>query len=501
MTNKMFLFLLDVLTSIVLVTAVSKVAVSQVSHSQLSSNSTVNVVLRGNYADPTIVRDGKDYYMTHSSFDYYPGLLVWHSTDLLHWTPIARALNKYLGNVWAPDITKYKDKYYIYFPANAVFYVVTADKPEGPWSDPVRISDSGIDPGLLLTNDGKRYMYMNGGRYTELSEDGLTAIGKYQKVYEGWQYPKDWAVECFCLESPKLNFRNGYYYLTSAQGGTGGPTTSHMVVSARSKSPIGPWENSPYNPIVHTWKSSDTWMSKGHGTIFNDDKDNWYIVYHGFEKGKLPLGRAAMFEPIEWTSDGWFKTALKDTSNIKYVITNNGQIKSDDFSGSKLNLQWSFAGIKSLEEYSLGNGKLTLNASPYVPKVLVANITDDNLEASARIETVNGIQVGLAVYYSDKVFSGIAFENGKVFGITKNKSKGRQIEAADCKYLKIKLSNNDLSVYYSNDGKIWNMYPEAYEVSGYFHHILGDWRSVKIGLYCVGNGKMIVDDFIYRALK
>jgi len=496
-----FLELRTYLITVALIIIFSSVAMSQITHQQTSSNSTVNVVLRGNYADPTIMRDGKDYYMTHSSFDYYPGLLVWHSLDLQHWTPIARALNKNVGNVWAPDMTKYKGKYYIYFPANAVFYVVTADKPEGPWSDPIKISDNGIDPGHLVTPEGKRYMYVSGGRYTELSDDGLTAIGKYQKVYDGWQYPKNFAVECFCLESPKLNYRNRYFYLTSAQGGTGGPTTSHMVVSARSKSPTGPWENSPYNPIVHTWKSSETWMSKGHGTIFDDDKDNWYIVYHGFEKGKLPLGRASMIEPIKWVPDGWYKTALSDTAKIKYVITNNGQIKSDDFSGSKLNLQWSFAGIKNLDEYSLGNGKLTLNASPDVQRVMVANITDDNFEASARIDTENGTQVGLTVYYNDKVYSGIAIENGKVFGVTKGKSKGKQINAPDCKYLKIKLISNDLTIYYSNDGKNWNMYPEAYEVSGYYHHILGDWRSVKVGLFCMGNGKMIVDDFVYQGIK
>ena len=74
-----------------------------------------NPILGGDYPDPTIMREGDDYYMTHSAFDYQPGLTVFHSRDLVHWKPISHALNTYLGSVWAPDITKYKDKYYIYF--------------------------------------------------------------------------------------------------------------------------------------------------------------------------------------------------------------------------------------------------------------------------------------------------------------------------------------------------------------------------------------------------
>ena len=89
---------------------------------------------------------------------------------------------------------------------------------------------------------------MDKGEVIRLTEDGLATVGEKKKVYDGWKYPDHWDTECMCLESPKLNEHNGYYYLTSAQGGTAGPATSHMVVSARSKSVTGPWENSPYNP-------------------------------------------------------------------------------------------------------------------------------------------------------------------------------------------------------------------------------------------------------------
>ena len=81
----------------------------------LAQNMFVNPILGGDYPDPTILRDGEDYYMTHSSFDYQPGLTVFHSRDLVHWEPISFALKEYLGSVWAPDIKKYQGKYYIYF--------------------------------------------------------------------------------------------------------------------------------------------------------------------------------------------------------------------------------------------------------------------------------------------------------------------------------------------------------------------------------------------------
>ena len=99
----------------------------------------VNPILGGDHPDPTLVRDGKDYYMTHSSFEYLPGLTVYHSRDLVNWEPVGSALDKPLGSVWAPDLCKYNGKYYIYFTTsdghdNFRNYVVTADNPAGPWS-------------------------------------------------------------------------------------------------------------------------------------------------------------------------------------------------------------------------------------------------------------------------------------------------------------------------------------------------------------------------------
>lgn len=113
----------------------------------LKQNQYSNPIFAGDYPDPSLLRDGKDYYVVHSSFDYYPGLLIWHSTDLMNWEPVTNALHKYVGAVWAPDLIKYNNKYYIYFPANNTNFVVTANSINGPWSEPVDLKIGNIDPG------------------------------------------------------------------------------------------------------------------------------------------------------------------------------------------------------------------------------------------------------------------------------------------------------------------------------------------------------------------
>lgn len=123
----------------------------------------VNPIFAGDYPDPSLLRDGDDYYIVHSSFEYYPGLLIWHSKDLINWTPVTNALHKYVGSVWAPDLVKYKNKYYIYFPANNTNYVVTADSINGPWSEPIDLKIGNIDPGFVTDKDGKNYLHLSGG--------------------------------------------------------------------------------------------------------------------------------------------------------------------------------------------------------------------------------------------------------------------------------------------------------------------------------------------------
>ena len=460
----------------------------------------IRVVLAGDFPDPTIVRVGRDFYMTHSSNRILPGLVIWHSTDLVSWQRIGCALLKSVGDVWAPDIVTFKNKFYIYFPAARTNWVVTADRPEGPWSEPVDLKLAGIDPGHVATSDGKRYLFVDGGRAVKLAPDGLSVVGVPKIYYEGWKYPEDWVVEGFYAESPKLTFAKGYYFLTTAQGGTSGPSTSHMVVSARSKSPLGPWKNSPLNPVVKTWSRSEKYWSKGHGKIFDDADGRWYIVYHAYENGFLPLGRSTLIEPLEWTKDGWFKTIRDSKAEGPVYRLRNAAVESDDFAGAALKLQWQFSGPGAFENHALKDGRLVLPGSATDIRALLVPVGDHSYEASIRLEIEGDAETGLVAFYSAKMFAGIGLRKGSVEGLAKGAALGSRIKAPSVKYLKLKMTEFDLQMFYSDNGKSWKPFPNSTEVSGYHHNVLGSFASLKLGVYVKGPGSVKIGEFIYKSL-
>lgn len=128
----------------------------------------LNPVFSGDRPDPSIIRDGDTYYLTFSSFDAYPGLMIWRSFDLVNWEPVGPVLHTAVGSVWAPDLIKHRDRFYIYIPARTAdyksIYAVWADSISGPWSEPVdlRLHDH-IDPGHIVGEDGKRYLFLSNG--------------------------------------------------------------------------------------------------------------------------------------------------------------------------------------------------------------------------------------------------------------------------------------------------------------------------------------------------
>ncbi len=226
-------------------------------------------LLCGDYPDPSIVRVGEDYYLTHSSNQYSPGLLVWHSRDLVNWKPLGTALSRYDGDVWAPDICYYEGRFYLYYTTTGGNHVVTADRAEGPWSEPINLHVGHIDPCHVVDDEGSRYLFLSGGHLVKLTGDGLATAGEVTDIYKGWPIPSHWRIEGYALEGPKVLNRNGWYYMVCAIGGTTGPSTSHMVTVARSRAIAGPWEECPYNPIIRTRARQEQWWSRGHGTIFD----------------------------------------------------------------------------------------------------------------------------------------------------------------------------------------------------------------------------------------
>jgi xylan 1,4-beta-xylosidase len=467
-----------------------------------------NPIFGGDYPDPSLLREGKDYYIVHSSFDYYPGLTIWHSEDLLNWEPLTNALQKYVGDVWAPDLVKYNNKYYIYFPANKTNFVVSADHIEGPWSDPVDLKIGNIDPGHIADEKGNRYLYFSNGDYIGLTKDGLATTGAVKHAYDGWAIPREWSIECFCMEGPKLFKRGDYYYLTVAEGGTAGPSTSHMVISARSRTPLGPWENSPYNPVVRTKSSTERWWSKGHSTIFEDHNGKWWMVLHAYEKGFYNLGRQTLLQPVEWTKEGWYK--IPDNVQTDKPITKpKGTAvprfsQSDNFSGSALKPQWKFFQGVDHSRFKVANNSLTIkgkgkgvgDSSP-----LVCVPSGHSYTADVEMEIEGNAVGGLVLFYNGSYFSGILADQENILANlrgwqfeTEKKVHKRHV------YLRLKNSENNLDMFYSADGKQWLKIENSAEVSSYNHNALSGFLGLRIALCSIGEGSVTFKNFNYSPL-
>jgi beta-xylosidase len=499
-----------IVTILVIQLAVFANAQYQTKASEKGTAFYMNPVFAGDYPDPSILRDGDDYYMVHSSFEYYPGLLIWHSKDLINWSPVKNTLYKYVGSVWAPDLVKWKNKYYIYFPANNTNYVMYADSINGTWSDPIDLKVGNIDPGHVADENGKRYLFFSSGGFVPLSDDGLSVTGEFRSSYSGWPIPREWSIECFCMEGPKLIKRGDYYYLTVAEGGTAGPVTGHMVISARSKSLFGPWENSPYNPITRTTSNKEKWCSKGHGTIFEDAKGKWWMIFHAYEKEFYNKGRQALMVPIEWTRDGWYKIpgGISDDKPLKkpaLPASASTFTLNDNFEGNSLKPQWKFFGEYITSRFQVVDNSIVIgakgnnvgNSSPLLTIPLHHSYT-----AEVELSIEGKAMGGLVLFYNDNSFSGILANNESILA----NINGWQFETEkkvikNHVFLRLKNINNTVDLYYSTDGTKWNKIESSLEVSGKHHNVLFGFLSLRIGLCSIGEGKVTFKGFKYKPIK
>lgn len=471
-------------------------------------------IIAGNYADPSIIRVGEDYYMTHSSYKLTPGLVIWHSRDLLNWSRVGAALPHYEGNVWAPDFVVHNGMYYIYYPAGRTNWVVTASSPAGPWSKPINLGIKGIDPGHTAGPDGKRYLHMSGGDFVELTADGLAIAGEVRHVYNGWRYPDDWVVEAYSLEGPKITVHDGYYYLTAAVGGTAGPPTSHMAVSSRSRTPWGPWEHSPYNPIIHTESRDERWWSKGHASLIDLPDGQWWMVYHAYANGFHSLGRQTLLEPIEWTSDGWFRAAGGRERLIDQYddrphdegetnAGNQGASFRDSFDGPELGLHWQCEGVEPSARFRPGNHELVAEAASEEAKASPLLYMAGHKRYSAEVEIiVEGPAEGrLLLYYNDAAYLGMGVNEHGVRHFRSFKGYGTMQNHTRRAFLRLVNDAHIVSFYYSFDGVEWIRYDKVADVSGFHHNTFGGFQSLRIGLDAVGKGTVIFRDFSYNAIS
>jgi xylan 1,4-beta-xylosidase len=282
-----------------------------------------NPVIPGFHPDPSVVRVGTDYYLVTSSFEFFPGVPVFHSRDLVHWKPLGHALTRESqlplanarasGGIYAPTIRHHAGTFYMVTTntdGGGNFYV-TARDPAGPWSEPVWIREQGgIDPSLFFDEDGTAYLTTNGG-----APGGKGPRGIYQSTIDlatgrlltpprhiwggtGGRYP----------EGPHLYRIRGRYYLMISEGGT---EYGHMVTIARSGSPWGPFEPCPRNPFfTHRDTEMDVPIQgTGHADLVLDHEGGWWMVFLAFRPVGgwywHHLGRETYLAPVTWDTDGW----------------------------------------------------------------------------------------------------------------------------------------------------------------------------------------------------
>src|SRR5262245_26506144 len=276
-----------------------------------------NPVLPGFYPDPSVARVGEWFYLVNSSFEFFPGVPIHRSRDLVHWEPLGYVLTRDSQlplataepsrGIFAPTIRYHAGTYYMITTnvSHGGSFFVTAKDPAGPWSEPVSIAaPGGIDPSLFFDDDGKVYLTSTGSAPGIYEAQIDVASGKLltpQRIVwkgTGGRYP----------EGPHIYKVRGRYYLMISEGGT---EYGHMVTIARASSPGGPFEPCPRNPIL---THRDTQLNQpiqgtGHADLVEDGAGNWWMVFLAFRpQGGFywqHLGRETFLAPVRWDAQGW----------------------------------------------------------------------------------------------------------------------------------------------------------------------------------------------------
>lgn len=363
-----------------------------------------NPILPGFHADPCLCRKGEDYYIALSSFEWFPGIPVYHSRDMKHWELFTHVLHddacpRLTGlpsakGIWAPCLTycEQEDLFYVVYGVmhsmNARYfdidnYLITARDIRGPWSAPVYLHSAGFDASLLHDDDGRKWLvaldwetrdgYDKPGQICIAEYDPVSKAikGRPQRIWGG-------ATRRGCLEAPHLTKRNGWYYLMCAEGGTG---YYHCVTMARAKDPFGPYEADPCNPILTAvpenrdehvdtdhlkprYYNPSSYLQKcGHGSyVETANGETWlaFLCARPFAPElRCTLGRETALAPLEWTEDGWLR------------LKGGGNLAPAEVEGSALP-DWEAAQIPERDDFDGG----TLSLAYYAPRISPSRFCD-----------------------------------------------------------------------------------------------------------------------------
>lgn len=422
-----------------------------------------NPILTGFNPDPCICRKGDDFYIAVSSFEWLPGIPIYHSKDLKHWELYTHVLTlnsqvelrklPSAKGVWAPSLTycEEEDSFYVIYGVmnsmNARYfdvdnYLIKARDIRGPWTEPVYLHSAGFDASILHDDDGRKYIVSLEWEIRDgYEKPGVICVAEYDTKNKCLkEYPKrvyNGGTDRGCIEAPHLTKRGEYYYLMCAEGGTG---YNHCVTMARSKSPYGPFEKDPMNPILTSspnnsneradwdhlkpryYNPESALQKSGHGSYVNLDEKTAYLV-HLCARPFVPelrctLGRESAIQKMIWTDDGWLRMA--DGTNLAKIETEEADLPAfdaevlpdrDDFDDKALRKDYysprifpsEFTDCTSREGFIRLRGQESLSSLNKV-SLLCRKLPSVDIEASVCLDFSPEIyqhSAGLVLYYDN----------------------------------------------------------------------------------------------------
>mgnify|MGYP002553127544 FL=1 len=347
-----------------------------------------NPILPGFNPDPSICKVDEDYYIVTSSFEFYPGVPIYHSRNLVNWELIGYCLTRKSqldlentqssGGIFAPTLYHHNDFFFLATTdINKGNFIVYAENIYGPWSDPVWIDQRGIDPSLLFDEDGTVY-FLSADNDGEVCSILMCTIN----IFTGEKLSKTHIINSGCggryPEGPHLYKIFGKYYLMLAEGGT---EYGHMETIQRADSPYGPYEKCPHNPVLtHRNDMKGEICGVGHADIVEDGNGNWWAVCLGFRPSSPQnehlmlhhLGRETYLCPIKWDERQWpvmgdnGKLSLYMTGDLPGLPENNIKLEYlDSFRTEQLDIHYNFLRNPIMENYRIDAkaGRLVLQGT------------------------------------------------------------------------------------------------------------------------------------------
>ena len=528
-----------------------------------SQDTFLNPIINGGYPDPSIVRVDDDFYIVNSSFEYFPALPIHHSKDLVNWELIGYGIDRpsqgtgkvnlydvqQQGGIHAPSIRYHDGLFYIVTtnvyspvdkskPTEMVNFILTAKNPAGPWSDPYVIEGApGIDPDIFFDDNGK--VWFVGTHDTgNPNKNGIGEIWIQELDLNNWklkgQRHSIWRGACggCCVEGPHIYKQYGRYYLMVAEGGT---SYNHAVMIASSKNIEGPYDSNPKNPILTSRHlSNNNWVhSTGHADLVQLKDNRWYMVSLGIRNemdSTSNMGRETHLMPVVWEEawDNWVEVEKGrwEPVIIKWpvVAPNTGKVERntsipfiekkqninysfyDDFTSSKLDLQWNFRRVPRENTYELNskNKTLKLNLSPesfelrsqYNLMGFRQKETEFEYSSSMNFKPKkNFSEAGLSIFSQDDNYINFTVKkhNNKTLLNLSVKPRDQKldiIKSIPLKYneniiLKIVSKDNKYIYYYSlDDGNSFDVFTET----GANLVLCKGYIGTNLGLYASSNG-------------